>query len=70
MKLLPTALLAIAFASSSGLLAQNKVQQEREQKVADDVRKMRTNDLWIYNDFAKAKQIATDSKKPMLVVFR
>ena len=51
-------------------LSQNNVARERERKVAEDVSRMQDDDYWIYNDLVKAKQIATDAKKPMLIVFR
>ena len=65
--------LASAFAAltlAAGPALANDVQKEREAKVAADVKKMQADDFWIYNDLAKAKEIATDSKRPLMIVFR
>ena len=58
------------FIDPAGFAYSQNIQQQREAKVAADVKKMRTDDYWIYNDLTKARQIATDAKKPLMIVFR
>lgn len=44
--------------------------QTREQKVREDRRKVEAEGFWIYNDWPRARQVAKESGKPILVVLR
>lgn len=66
---LATAVAAVLTFTINGATAQN-IQQEREAKVAADVKKMATDDYWIYNDLDRARQNAAETNKPLMIVFR
>lgn len=63
-------LIMIVVALLGGSAVAQNVQQEREAKIAADVKKMATDDYWIYNDLAAAKKAAADTQKPLMIVFR
>ena len=43
---------------------------DRETKVRGDKRQVESAGFWIYNDLPRGIELATESKKPLLVVFR
>lgn len=43
---------------------------DRDQKVIADRDQLIESDTWIYNDLTRAKEIAADAGKPMMIVFR
>lgn len=65
-KIISTALLA----SFAVALSVQGAPNTRNQQVIEDRDKMERNDLWIYNDLGRAKQTASQSGRPMMVVFR
>ncbi|GIW92199.1 MAG: peptidase [Pirellulaceae bacterium] len=44
--------------------------QDRVTRVRQDIERFSRSDRWVYNDFARGRQLAQASGKPMLVVFR
>lgn len=62
-------LLAAAL-SHTGFVKAADSKLSRDEKVHKDRDELKDDDHWIYNDFAKAKEIARESNKPLLIVFR
>lgn len=58
--------ITIAFATTAPAVAQSK----REKKVRADLKKIAEAGFWIYNDLPKGIARATETGKPLLVVFR
>tara|TARA_B110000014_G_C19763151_1_gene397355 strand:+ start:199 stop:405 length:207 start_codon:yes stop_codon:yes gene_type:complete len=68
MKYLFTATLLCTVLGALPLRAQ--LQSERDKAVRLDKQKVSEDDLWIYDNFERAREEAVRSKKPLLIVFR
>jgi hypothetical protein len=47
-----------------------QAQSERDKAVRLDKQELSEDDFWIYDNFARAREEAIRSKKPLLIVFR
>ncbi len=63
-----TVLLSLALLSAA--IGPVSAQNPREQKVAEDRKKVEADGFWIYNDLAKGYAEANKTGKPMLVILR
>jgi len=57
----------LVLATSLSIAEQKKT---RDQMVLDDRQTLQDDESWIYNDLPKALDIASRTKKPLLLVFR
>ncbi len=49
---------------------QAQVQSERDKAVRKDKQELSEDNLWVYDNFERAREEAVRSKKPLLIVFR
>jgi|TARA_B110000116_G_C16596593_1_gene473028 hypothetical protein len=47
-----------------------QAQSERDKAVRLDKQELSEDDFWVYDNFARAREEAIRSKKPLLIVFR
>lgn len=59
----------VVLAALFGLVATGWT-QDREALVRQDIERFSNDDRWVYNDFDRARRLARQTGKPMLVVFR